>query len=109
MRTDKEQQALRQVASRLAELARLLEKANHDPARVARFLMRCLFTMFAEDMELLPKESFLKLLKSLQGHTAQFVPMVEEMKLPASLSIRWSPSGPTPYLNSTSLQTARTV
>jgi hypothetical protein len=40
----------RQIAADLAELARRLELAGHDPEAVARFLMRCLFTMFAEDV-----------------------------------------------------------
>jgi hypothetical protein len=41
--------------------------------------MRALFTMFAEDVELLPKDSFITLLKSLEGHSQQFVPMIEEL------------------------------
>ncbi|MDR0466635.1 MAG: class I SAM-dependent DNA methyltransferase, partial [Deltaproteobacteria bacterium] len=39
-----------EVAARLAELARLLEADGHDPERVSHFLMRCIFTMFAEDV-----------------------------------------------------------
>ena len=69
----------REIAQSLGRLAASLEKSGHSAETVATFLMRALFTMFAEDMELLPKESFLHLLKSLQGHTAQFVPMVEEL------------------------------
>ena len=69
----------REIAQSLGRLAASLEKSGHSAETVATFLMRALFTMFAEDMELLPKESFLNLLKSLQGHTAQFVPMVEEL------------------------------
>ncbi|MEO6738980.1 MAG: DNA methyltransferase, partial [Chthoniobacteraceae bacterium] len=69
----------REIAQSLGRLAASLEKSGHRAETVATFLMRALFTMFAEDMELLPKESFLNLLKSLQGHTAQFVPMVEEL------------------------------
>ncbi|HEY9748279.1 MAG TPA: type IIL restriction-modification enzyme MmeI, partial [Allocoleopsis sp.] len=52
----------REVASDLAELAKLLEK-QHEPQLVAHFLMRCLFTMFAEDVELLKGEVFTKALK----------------------------------------------
>jgi hypothetical protein len=52
----------RQIAADLAELARRLELAGHDPEAVARFLMRCLFTMFAEDVRLLPADSFRDLL-----------------------------------------------
>lgn len=48
----------REVASRLADLARTLEGGGHEPDQVARFLMRCLFTMFAEDVGLLPKDLF---------------------------------------------------
>jgi hypothetical protein len=66
----------RELASRLAELAKLLERDNHDPARVARFLMRCLFTMFAEDVELIPKDSFKTLLHELEETPENFQPMV---------------------------------
>lgn len=44
----------REVAEHIAELARELEDAGHDPERIATFLMRCLFTLFAEDVGLLP-------------------------------------------------------
>lgn len=52
----------REIADRLAKLARSLEQAGHDAELVAQFLMRCLFTMFAEDVRLLPADSFRKLL-----------------------------------------------
>lgn len=45
----------RQVAAELAELARSLEAAGHDAEVVAHFLTRCLFSMFAEDVGLLPQ------------------------------------------------------
>ncbi len=48
----------REIAGRIAELARALEAAGHDPEVVATFLMRCLFTMFAEDVGLLPGKLF---------------------------------------------------
>ncbi len=47
--------ATREVAAHLAELARSLEAAGHTPEAVAGFLTRCLFSMFAEDVGLLPK------------------------------------------------------
>jgi hypothetical protein len=40
------------VAAKIADLARALRTAGHDREIVARFLMRCLFTMFAEDVGL---------------------------------------------------------
>jgi restriction-modification enzyme MmeI-like protein len=52
----------REVAGHLANLAKSLE-ARHKREEVARFLMRCLFTMFAEDVELLPKKLFETLLR----------------------------------------------
>jgi len=68
----------RDVAERLAEVARVLEAAGHAPQMVAGFLSRCLFSMFAEDVGLLPKRAFADLLESLKGNTAQFIPLVGE-------------------------------
>ncbi|WP_082455741.1 class I SAM-dependent DNA methyltransferase [Hymenobacter sp. AT01-02] len=48
----------RELAARLAKLSEQLERAGHAPDVVAQFLMRCLFTMFAEDVNLIPKQSF---------------------------------------------------
>ena len=53
----------RHLAERLALLAASLETAGHDAGAVAHFLMRCLFTMFAEDVGLLPARSFTGLLE----------------------------------------------
>ena len=53
----------RELAERLAALATLLEASGHSPEKVAGFLMRCLFTMFAEDVKLLPEKSFTRLLQ----------------------------------------------
>lgn len=52
----------RDVSSKLALLARSLEQAGHAPQVVGAYLSRCLFSMFAEDVELLPKGSFQALL-----------------------------------------------
>jgi hypothetical protein len=52
----------REIAGQLAELAKSLERSGHSPEAVAQFLMRCLFTMFSEDVRLLPSESFRNLL-----------------------------------------------
>lgn len=53
------------VAERLARVAAALER-RYDPAKVSGFLMRCLFTMFAEDAGLLPKDGFRNLLADLR-------------------------------------------
>jgi len=46
-------QVTREVAALLAQLANSLEQ-RHPPEQVAAFLTRCLFSMFAEDVGLLP-------------------------------------------------------
>jgi hypothetical protein len=48
----------REIAERLAQVASSLEERAHEPEQVARFLMRCVFSMFAEDVGLLPGEPF---------------------------------------------------
>ena len=49
----------REVAAHLAGLAKDLEEGSkHPPELVAKFLMRSIFTMFAEDVGLLPKRLF---------------------------------------------------
>ena len=69
----------KEVARRLADLARGLEKAGHGAEPTADFLMRCLFTLFAEDVELLPKDSVTNLLKGLRGEPHKFKPMIEDL------------------------------
>ncbi len=69
----------REIASDLAELAKSLESTGLDAETVAGFLTRCLFTLFAEDVELLPAESFKELLAECEKHPAQFVPLLTEL------------------------------
>ena len=57
-------QVTREVSQHLASLARSLEKAGHPPQHVAGYLTRCLFSMFAEDVALLPQGAFLGLLQT---------------------------------------------
>ena len=57
----------RAIASHLAELGKSFEAQGHDSEKVASFLMRCLFSMFAEDVKLLPNRSFTDLLKRLES------------------------------------------
>ena len=81
----------RELADRLARLAKSLEgsaavkatqttdEAHQRAHHVAQFLMRCLFTMFAEDVDLIPRGSFVGLLESLRETPEDFVPMVESL------------------------------
>ena len=68
----------RDIADRLAIIARRLEK-RHDPKTVAEFLMRCIFTMFAEDVGLLPRDSFKDLLADMRTKPQDFVPAMESL------------------------------
>ncbi len=52
----------REIAERLAKVSKALEEQNLPAEDVAMFLMRCLFTMFAEDVGLLPENAFKDLL-----------------------------------------------
>lgn len=69
----------REIAERLAEVSKALEARKYPAEDVALFLMRCLFTMFAEDVELLPKASFKDLLDRCVKDEKKFPPMVEQL------------------------------
>ena len=67
----------RDIAERLARIARSLEDRGHHPEEVAEFLMRCLFTMFAEDVGLLPEQGFETLLGEMVDTPQHFAPALE--------------------------------
>ena len=95
----------REIADRLAKLARSLEAGptagppstslgskqarlvlggptggrGYSPEQVANFFMRCLFTMFDEDVDLLPHGSFTKLLGELKSEPGNFKEMLENL------------------------------
>ncbi len=69
----------REIADNLARLAKSLEASGHAPEAVASFLMRCISTMFAEDVGLLPKAAFKTLLESVRGDTGHFREIVEPL------------------------------
>ncbi|MGO4287503.1 type IIL restriction-modification enzyme MmeI, partial [Bosea sp. TAB14] len=70
--------ATRQIAERLAVVSKALEQ-RHDPEFVALFLMRCIFTMFAEDVRLIPADSFKRLLRECLDSPKSFKPLLEEL------------------------------
>lgn len=69
----------RKIADQLAALGKSFEEQGHKSDIVARFLMRCLFTMFAEDVELIPKDSFTKLLVELRGNPKAVQPTLQDL------------------------------
>lgn len=68
-----------EIAGRLAELARRMEDRGYAPERVARFMMRCVFTMFAEDTGLLPERFFQRAVHVGVHDPSGFVSNVEEL------------------------------
>jgi hypothetical protein len=69
----------REIAARIAKVSQALERSGHATEEVAMFLMRMLFTMFAEDVELLPKDSFKDLLGDCAEKPEIFPGMVEDL------------------------------
>lgn len=90
----KSAEVTRDIAKRLAKIAKRLE-GKHDAKDTAEFLMRCLFTMFAEDVDLLPHDSFSKLLEDMKETPENFVPAME------SLWTIMDEGGYAPHLNTT--------
>ena len=69
----------REVAADLAELSKRLE-GLHEPEEVAHFLMRCIFTMFAEDVGLLKEHLFTDALETRWlTNPKSFKPEVEDL------------------------------
>jgi len=68
----------REIAAHLAELAKSLE-GGHAPDDVSAFLMRCLFTMFAEDVGLLPENCFQKILENGLSKPEGFAPTAQDL------------------------------
>ncbi len=62
----------RDIAGRLALLAKSLEADGHDLQVIAGFLQRSLFTMFAEDVGLLPDDGFKTLLERVKENPRGF-------------------------------------
>ena len=67
------------VSVQLAKLAKSLEDANHCAEHVAAYLTRALFSMFAEDVELLPKGAFLGLLQAHREAPATLQNMLQAL------------------------------
>ena len=71
----------RDIAGRLATVSRLVEARGRPAAEVAHFLMRCLFTMFAqsERVRLLEPGDFTRFLDEARGTPDSFAPLLEEL------------------------------
>jgi len=69
----------REITDQLALLGNSFETQGHAPQKVAGFLMRCLFSMFAEDVDLIPHESFTARLKDMQANPANAAPALQSL------------------------------
>lgn len=61
-----------EAAERFSELAHNLQAKGYEPHRVAHFLNRIIFCMFAEDVGLLPNKIFTRLVTASVAHPDQF-------------------------------------
>ncbi len=69
----------REIAGQLAILSRALEARGFDAGTVALFLMRCLFTMFVEDVGLLRDHGFTELLTTCLDNPRRFPPEIDDL------------------------------
>jgi restriction-modification enzyme MmeI-like protein len=69
----------REIAARLAEVSKVLEAKKYPAEEVAHFLMRCLFTMFAASVKLLPEDSFRDLLEDCRADPTKFMPLLRDL------------------------------
>jgi len=84
--TKRSAKVTRDIAARLAKVSKFLEDQRtadgrpvHAPDQIALFLMRCLFTMFAEDVELIPKDSFKGILSRCRENPDLFPRLVGQL------------------------------
>ena len=66
------EEVTREAASRFAEIARSMGERGEAPERVAHFLNRVLFCLFAEDVGLLPRRLVTGLIESRRADPAEF-------------------------------------
>jgi hypothetical protein len=65
-----------EAASRFAKIAQTLRERGQDPFAVARFLDRVVFCLFAEDVGLLPKDLFTRVVENTRRHSTLFAQQV---------------------------------
>lgn len=68
-----------EAAARFGKIAADLRRRGHDPQRVAHFLNRIVFCLFAEDIDLLPNRVFAEILEAATRDQDQFAPMLRDL------------------------------
>ncbi len=78
------EQVTQTVAERIASIATSLQQVGHEPHAAAHFLMKCMFCLFAEDVDLLPDKLFSRLLKQWHDQpnelTARLTELFDKMR-----------------------------
>jgi type II restriction/modification system DNA methylase subunit YeeA len=73
------EQVTEDAARELASLAQSLHARNEDPKRVAHYLNRILFCLFAEDVGLLPRRIFKQVLEAGASNPEEFASMLRDL------------------------------
>ncbi len=68
-----------EAAGRFGALAQALGARGHDPLAVGQLCIRLLFCLFAEDIELLPRQMFTRLLEAGEKDPASLGPMLADL------------------------------
>jgi type II restriction/modification system DNA methylase subunit YeeA len=68
-----------EAAKQFSKLAGILRKYSEDNQRVAHFLIRLLFCLFAEDVGLLPEKLFPHLLEQARHHSKDFMEVLRQL------------------------------
>ena len=68
-----------EAASRLAKIAQSLRDRGIDPKEIAHFLDRVVFCLFAEDIELLPKDIFTRMLEKTRNDPTRFTKLMKQL------------------------------
>ncbi|RLC71252.1 MAG: class I SAM-dependent DNA methyltransferase, partial [Chloroflexi bacterium] len=73
------EQVTQEAANQFARLADLLRRYGAEPQQAAHFLIRLLFCLFAEDIGLLPKDLFTRLVNQTHRNTAAFAGQLRQL------------------------------
>jgi hypothetical protein len=68
-----------EVAEKFVRIAQNLRERGYDPEKVAHFVNRMVFCMFAEDVDLLPRKMFQQMLEASLHQPKQFVRNAEQL------------------------------
>lgn len=73
------EQVTEQAAKEFARLADLLRRWGEDPEKIAHFLIRLLFCLFAEDIGLLPRDLFTRLVERTRRNSKAFAAQMRQL------------------------------